>query len=104
MIPNVTFPRGGIIFLFIFSILGCHILAVLSALDEGLLVKHLLDNYKRTGSKYARPVKNFTDALVVRHGLTIQRIETMDPYYDRVTLNVWENFVSIIVSSEGELG
>ena len=104
MIPNVKFLRGGIICLFIFSIIGCHILAILSALDEWLLVKHLLDNYERTGSKYARPVKNFTDALVVRHLLAIQSVEMIDSYYDRVTLNVWEIFVSIIVSSDGEFG
>ena len=76
------------------SILGWHIVGVLSTYDEARLTKHLLDNYERNGSKYARPVNKYDDVPEVLHGLALQSIDIIDPYSDRMVLNVWEYFVS----------
>lgn len=61
--------------------------------SEQLLVRHMLENYRRIGARFARPVHNYTDQLTVQHGIALQSVE-LDPENHRAILNVWQNFVS----------
>ena len=62
--------------------------------DESRLTKQLLLNYE-SGSKYARPVAKASDAVEVKHGVSLQSIEYIDTYSNRATLDIWESYVSI---------
>ena len=41
-----------------------------------------------------RPVANSTDALEVKHGIALQKIEEVDTYSNVLKVNLWENYVS----------
>ena len=62
--------------------------------DETRLMKNLMENYDRAGSRYVRPVANSTDALEVQHGLALQKIEEVDTYNNVLKAYIWENYVS----------
>ena len=76
------------------SFVICWSVNVLALNDETRLMKNLLENYDRFGSRYVRPVANSTDALEVQHGLALQKIEDVDTYNNALKLYIWENYVS----------
>ena len=84
-------------------IIGYQVFGVLTRNEEGLLTKRLLDQYRRGGSKYARPVTNPNDILEVTHGLSLQSINSLDTHSNRAVLTVWENYVSIYFQSSFNL-
>ena len=71
------------------SLVACQFLNVLALNDETRLMDQL-----RFGSRYVRPVGNSTDALEVKHGISLQKIDYIDTYHNVLNVNVWENYVS----------
>ena len=72
-----------------YSLVAYQFLNVLALNDETRLMDQL-----RFGSRYVRPVANSSDALEVKHGISLQKIEYVDTYSNVVNVNVWENYVS----------
>ena len=72
-----------------YSLVAYQILNVLALNDENRLIDQL-----RFGSRYVRPVTNSADALEVKHGISLQKIEYVDTYSNVLNVNVWENYVS----------
>ena len=72
-----------------YSLVAYQFLNVLALNDETRLINQL-----RFGSRYVRPVANSADALEVKHGISLQKIEYVDTYSNVINVNVWENYVS----------
>ena len=62
---------------------------------EDVLVKYVLDAYK-SRSKYGRPVLNFNDNLTVLFAIQLTQIVDLDEQEQVLTLNVWDQYVSLI--------
>ena len=72
-----------------YSLVAYQFLNVLALNDETQLMDQL-----RFGSRYVRPVANSSEALEVKHGIALQKIEYVDTYSNVLNVNVWENYVS----------
>ena len=72
-----------------YSLVAYQFLNVSALNDETKVMDQL-----RFGSRYVRPVANSTDALEVKHGISLQKIEYVDTYSNVLNVNVWENYVS----------
>ena len=62
---------------------------------EDVLVKYVLDAYK-SRSKYGRPVINYNDTLTVEFAIQLTQIVDLDEQEQVLTLNVWDQYVSIL--------
>ena len=72
-----------------YSLVAYQFLNVLALNDETQLTDQL-----RFGFRYVRPVANSSEALEVKHGIALQKIEYVDTYSNVLNVNVWENYVS----------
>ena len=74
-----------------YSLVVYQFLNVLALNDETRLMDHLRLG---VGSRYVRPVANSSDALEVKHGIALQKIDYVDTYTNVMNVNIWENYVS----------
>lgn len=61
---------------------------------EDQLVKEILHKYRVRG-KYGRPVRRFNDTLKVAFGIQLIQIMDLNEKDQILTLNVWDQYVSI---------
>ena len=66
--------------------------------DEKRLTRHLLKTYEMAGV-LGRPVYNTSSVLVVQFGISLIQIIDLDEKGQVLTLNVWNNYVSLMSSN-----